>query len=406
MTTQVSSGNLPIPNDTGANVLADINENLNALQSNNAGDNEPPVAKKHQWYVDTSGSTDVLKIKGNADNAAFITLGNIETNLGMMPKTGGNFTGSITTVAGTNTSPAIKLDSTNTGLYLPSANTIGLTCNGDLTSTVHGNGLTIASNKRLFLNNGNESASIGLKCQSSLNESWTLELPNDNGDAGEVLSTDGNGVTSWVSIQGVPTGTIMPYAGSETNIPSGYLECDGSQKSSTTYSALATVCSDTYNNGQTPSSGNFFLPDLRGEFIRGWDHGRGTDASRTRGTPQASKNKQHTHSSSNSVTVTGGDHSHQIRQVRRVGMGESSAQELVEGNSSAQRINLDHGQEYHIGYHKTDNYIALANTPVKSSGTLTSTGSATITINNDPFTVSGIDESRPRNISLIYIIKT
>ena len=48
---QVSTGNLPIPNDTGANVLADINENLLALQSNNAGSQAPPVAKANQFYV-------------------------------------------------------------------------------------------------------------------------------------------------------------------------------------------------------------------------------------------------------------------------------------------------------------------------------------------------------------------
>ena len=106
---QVSTGNLPIPNDTGANVLADINENLLALQSNNSDSTPPAVAKANQFWIDTSTTPDTLKVRGNADNAQFITLGNIETNLGMMPKTGGTFTGEITTTAGSQVSPAVKI---------------------------------------------------------------------------------------------------------------------------------------------------------------------------------------------------------------------------------------------------------------------------------------------------------
>ena len=92
---QVDTNNFPIPNDTGANVLADINENLEALQTNNAGGSAPAAGRAHQFFVDESTTPDTLKIRGNTDNAAFITLGNIETNLGMMPKTGGNFTGNL-----------------------------------------------------------------------------------------------------------------------------------------------------------------------------------------------------------------------------------------------------------------------------------------------------------------------
>ena len=37
------------------------------------------------------------------------------------------------------------------------------------------------------------------------------------------------------------------------------------------------------------------LPDLRGEFIRGWDNGRGVDTGRTFGTFQADDFKSHLH---------------------------------------------------------------------------------------------------------------
>jgi len=64
--------------------------------------------------------------------------------------------------------------------------------------------------------------------------------------------------------------------------PEGYLECDGSAISRATYADLFTVIGDDYGNGD--GSTTFNVPDYRGRFLRGWDHGAGTDpdaASRT-----------------------------------------------------------------------------------------------------------------------------
>ena len=390
---QVSSGNLPIPNDTGANVLADMNENILALQSNNSGDTAPSVAKAHQTWIDTSGTVDVLKIKGNTDNAAFITLGNVETNMGMMPVTGGTFTGDITTAAGSQTSPSLKIAGVNSGLYKVSNNEIGVSCNGNLITSTHQNGLTLVKNKCLWLNNPNDTAAICIKAQSNLTSYWHLQLPNSDGNAGEVLQTDGSGVTSWTAIQGVPTGTIFPFAGAETNIPGGYLECDGSQKSSSTYSALSTLLGSTYNNGQTPSSGNFFLPDLRGQFIRGWDHGAGVDSGRTRGSTQTDNNKSHTHTvASSSITNSGGDHGHAIRPIR------------LNQNNGAVNVTLGSGQSYNVGYANSDNQGNItANNAVKNSGNFASSITSTLALS---LNTSGTTESRPKNVAMIYIIKT
>lgn len=57
--------------------------------------------------------------------------------------------------------------------------------------------------------------------------------------------------------------------------PSGYLECDGSAISRTTYAALFAEIGVLFGPGD--GSTTFNIPDLRGEFIRGWDHGRGID---------------------------------------------------------------------------------------------------------------------------------
>ena len=81
-----------------------------------------------------------------------------------------------------------------------------------------------------------------------------------------------------------PTGIVAP----------GYLELDGSVQSIATYPDLAAYLGTTYNKGNE-GAGNFRLPESRGEFLRGWDHGRGVDAGRAIGTAQAEEFKAHNH---------------------------------------------------------------------------------------------------------------
>jgi microcystin-dependent protein len=70
---------------------------------------------------------------------------------------------------------------------------------------------------------------------------------------------------------GIPIGAILPYAGS--NVPYGFLLCDGSEVERTKYSDLYDVISTTYN-GTTTLIGvsTFRLPDLRGRFPLGKDN--------------------------------------------------------------------------------------------------------------------------------------
>ncbi|CCV30149.1 TPA: phage tail protein [Yersinia enterocolitica] len=64
-----------------------------------------------------------------------------------------------------------------------------------------------------------------------------------------------------------PIGIPLPYPG--TTPPAGYLKCNGAAFYHYLYPALATLYPDHK------------LPDLRGEFIRGFDDGRGIDTGRT-----------------------------------------------------------------------------------------------------------------------------
>lgn len=65
----------------------------------------------------------------------------------------------------------------------------------------------------------------------------------------------------------------------------GFLELDGSVKSIAVYPDLAAFLGTAFNKGDE-GAGNFRLPESRGEFLRGWDHGRGIDAGRTVGSWQ------------------------------------------------------------------------------------------------------------------------
>jgi len=63
----------------------------------------------------------------------------------------------------------------------------------------------------------------------------------------------------------MPTGSIIVYAGSSA--PTGFLFCDGSAISRTTYATLFGVLSTTYGAGD--SSSTFNIPDIRGRVIAG-----------------------------------------------------------------------------------------------------------------------------------------
>lgn len=79
----------------------------------------------------------------------------------------------------------------------------------------------------------------------------------------------------------LPVGVPVPWPSATP--PTGWLKCNGAPFSAAQYPKLALVY---------PS---LFLPDLRGEFIRGWDDGRGVDAGRALLSAQSDLFKAHHH---------------------------------------------------------------------------------------------------------------
>lgn len=82
-----------------------------------------------------------------------------------------------------------------------------------------------------------------------------------------------------ISFAGVSPGDVKYSAAN--SVPPGWLKADGSLVSRADYPALFAAIGTTYGAGDETST--FQLPDLRGEFIRGYDDGRGVDQGRTFG---------------------------------------------------------------------------------------------------------------------------
>ncbi|QMP19179.1 tail fiber [Pseudomonas phage Persinger] len=88
-----------------------------------------------------------------------------------------------------------------------------------------------------------------------------------------------------------PAGAVQAFARSTP--PLGWLRCNGAAVNRTTYNALFAAIGTTFGAGD--GSTTFNLPDLRGEFIRGLDDGRGVDSGRLLGSNQGHALQQHNH---------------------------------------------------------------------------------------------------------------
>ena len=82
----------------------------------------------------------------------------------------------------------------------------------------------------------------------------------------------------------IPSGTIAPFGGG--TVPAGWMLCDGTAISRTTYSALFAAINTIYGVGDGAST--FNLPNAQGVFLRGAGSQTisGTSYSATRGTSQ------------------------------------------------------------------------------------------------------------------------
>lgn len=218
---------------------ADLNSAFVALASNSSGDAEPSTTYANQWWYETD--TNTLKLRNEANNAW--------VSICVLDQSNNNVL-SITTQGITLGATAITASGTEINLL------------DDLTrgSLIYGNASGVTS-----------------------------ELVK--GAAATVLTSDGTDISWAAGGGGVPAGTVIYHAANTP--PTDFIKANGAAVSRTTYSDLFTAIGTTFGVGD--GSSTFNVPDLRGEFLRGWDDSRGIDSGRSFGSAQSDQMQSHSH---------------------------------------------------------------------------------------------------------------
>ena len=131
---------------------------------------------------------------------------------------------------------------------------------------------------------------------TSLNAAWFNSLQEEVASLIEAagLTLDPNDTTQLrkaVKLLASPAGEVTVFA--RSTAPAGWLKANGALVSRTTYADLFAAIGTTFGAGD--GSTTFALPDLRGEFLRGWDDGRGVDGGRSFGSVQSDAFRAHSH---------------------------------------------------------------------------------------------------------------
>ncbi len=279
----MSQHDMTIEDQSGPAARADINRALGALASNSIGDDPPPVTFSGQWWVDTGTtiSTDGPWVRQrNSGNSAWLRRFKAD-----MDFVGALISQTHTAVTTSGNAPAFSV---TTAL----GNTVPLAAGQRFRVEFHAAG-TAGSNtlsRDGLTGNLTQYSAAGVKKPAVVTSGMLSDVEFDG--------------TDFVLLNPLPSsssdvGTVAYFAG--TTPPAGYIKANGAALNRTTYATLFAVIGTTYGAGDGATT--FNAPDLRGEFIRGLDDGRGVDAGRVLGSAQQDSFQGHFH---DAVAPTGG----------------------------------------------------------------------------------------------------
>lgn len=191
----------------------------------------------------------------------------------------------------------------------------------------------------------------------------------------------------------LPIGCILMYP-SET-IPSGFLPCDGSELSKKAYPELYSLIRGIWGE----SKDSFFLPDLQGQFIRGWDKDGDVDPERKFGSIQKDSMQGHGHEVSvieKLKSESDGSHRHKVYY---------KSHDVSSGVFSTYPV-------YEVSYSTTDETIPSDGSGTTYEGTHShkiKIPKGFLQIKDPQSSIFGIPriavETRPTNVALVFCIK-
>ena len=392
--------NKDIANSSGAGVRADLNLALAAIASNNFGDkSQAGQVLPCELVADSSTSPKKLLIRSTTGDdgtsgttPTYFDVGNLdEANLGLVKRAGDTLTGPLELDDGSGaSSPALSFDGDeDTGIFRPSANTMGFSTAGTQRVGISNAGLDMLNALPIRFQDSSGSPFVSIQSPSSLSGNVTLTLPPAIVNGG-FLQTDSSGNLSFSIVEGVPTGSVFCLA--VNTVPTGYVKCNGASYSTTgTYAALFAVIGYTYGG----SGSSFNVPELRGEFIRGFDDNRGVDSGRSINDPQGGQNLQHNHPASSNASVSDSGHFHHSFRSGNVGERQYNSNLTTSNHPSSGTGAGNKNEAYNI--------VATNSEPNVGRTSNENTGiGVNVSTNTDNH---GGSEARPRNIAMLYIIK-
>ena len=387
-----------IANSSGAGVRTDLNNAFPAVATNNFG----PKAQAGQilpceFVADQSTSKLLIRSTTGDDGTlgttpTYFDVGNLdEANLGLVKRAGDTLTGPLELDDGSGaSSPALSFDGdSDTGIFRSGANTMGFSTAGTQRVGISNAGLDMLNALPIRFQDSSGSPFVSIQSPSSLSGNIALTLPSSITNGG-FLQTDGSGNLSFQIVAGVPTGSVFCLA--VNTVPTGYVKCNGASYPTTgTYAALFAVIGYTYGG----SGSSFNVPELRGEFIRGFDDNRGIDSGRSINDPQGGQNLQHNHPASSNASVSDSGHFHHSFKLGNAGQSRfnSTLNSNVTPASGTGAANLNEGYNIVSRSEEAD----VGKTSTKTTGVNVNVSTNT---SND-----GGNEARPRNIAMLYIIK-
>ncbi|MCU5775137.1 phage tail protein [Erwiniaceae bacterium BAC15a-03b] len=283
-----------------------------------------------------------------------------------------------------------------------------ITLNGTLTANIN---ILFPAWVKSWVVQNNTTGNFNITCKTASGSGVTV-MP---GMVSRLYCDGANITDETLSANNDMTGAVMPFA---MNVaPTGWLACNSDAVSRITYARLFARIGTLYGAGDGLTT--FNLPDMRGEFVRGGDGGRGVDTGRVFGSAQEGAIQSHIHTGTTNgggghthtaTTASAGAHTHTVSGTAASAGAHTHAYTAWAQGYGGNRFSMD---DVLFGAYTNNTASAGAHTHTVS-GTAASAGAHTHTItvasvadHTHSFTTNatGETETRPRNIAMLYCIK-